>query len=53
MIGGYFTNPTNYFIYGWIIGESLYRKVEITGKCSIKIFMPVNKDKLKIADDRS
>lgn len=49
MIGGYFTNPTNYFIYGWIIGESLYRKVEITGKCSIKIFMPVNKDKLKIA----
>lgn len=47
--GDYFTDPTNFFIYGWIIGESLYRKVDATGKCGIKLFMPVTKDKLKIA----
>lgn len=49
MTGGYSIDPTHFFIYGWIIGESLYRKVEITGKCGIKLFMPINKDKLKIA----
>ena len=49
MTGGYFTDPTNFFVYGWIIGESLYRKVKITGTCGIKLFVPVQKDKLKIA----
>ena len=49
MIGGYFTDPTNYFIYGWIIGESLNKKVAITGDCKIKLFKPIEKDKLKIA----
>jgi len=49
MIGGYFTDPTNYFIYGWIIGESIYNKIDLTGKCTLTLFMPLNKDSLSIA----
>jgi len=49
-LGGYFTDPANFFVYGWIIGDSIYNKIEATGSCRIKIFMPKKKDKLKIAE---
>ncbi len=49
IIGGYFTDPTNFFIYGWIIGDSLNNMVSRTGTCFIGLFIPVKKDKLKIA----
>ena len=49
MTGGYFTDPTNFFIYGWILGDCFYNIVDATGTCSIKLFVPVHKDKLKIA----
>ena len=49
MTGGYFTDPTNFFIYGWVIGDCFYNMVEFTGTCPIKIFVPAYKDKLKIA----
>ena len=49
MTGGYFTDPTNFFIYGWILGDCFYNIVDATGTCPIKLFVPVHKDKLKIA----
>ena len=49
MTGGYFTDPTNFFIYGWIIGDCFYNIVDRTGTCRVKLFVPVHKDKLKIA----
>ena len=49
MTGGYFTDPTNFFIYGWILGDFFYNIVDATGTCPIKLFIPVHKDKLKIA----
>lgn len=49
MTGGYFTDPTNYFIYGWILGDCFYNIVDATGTSPIKLFIPVSKDKLKIA----
>lgn len=49
MTGGYFTDPTNYFIYGWILGDCFYNIVDSTGTCPVKLFVPVQKNKLKIA----
>ena len=49
MTGGYFTDPTNFFIYGWILGDCFYNIVDATGTCPIKLFVPIHKDKLKIA----
>ena len=49
IMGGYFTDPTNFFIYGWIIGDCFYNIVDRTGTCRVKLFVPVHKDKLKIA----
>ena len=49
MTGGYFTDPTNFFIYGWILGDCFYNIVDATGTCAIKLFIPAHKDKLKIA----
>lgn len=48
-IGGYFTDPTNFFVYGWILGDCLHNKVLQTGNCRIKLFVPQKKDKLRIA----
>ena len=50
MIGGYFTDATNYFIYGWIIGDVIYNKIALTGKCSLQIFMPKVKESLLVAE---
>lgn len=47
--GGYFTDPTNFFIYGLIIGDCIKNEIERTGKTRIKIFMPAIKEKLMIA----
>ncbi|WP_330601618.1 glycosyltransferase family 4 protein [Butyrivibrio sp.] len=49
MTGGYFTDPTNFFIYGWILGDCFYNIVDATGSCPIKLFIPAHKDKFKIA----
>lgn len=49
MTGGYFTDPTNFFIYGWILGDCFYNIFDATGRCPIKLFIPARKDKLKIA----
>ncbi|WP_330369820.1 glycosyltransferase [Butyrivibrio sp. FCS014] len=49
MTGGYFTDSKNFFIYGWIIGDCFYNMVMKTGSCPVKMFVSVNKDKLKIA----
>lgn len=49
MTGGYFTDPTIYFIYGWILGDCFYNIVDATGTCPVKLFVPVHRDKLKIA----
>ena len=49
MTGGYFTDSANFFVYGWVMGDCLYNKVERTGKCGIRIFLPTHKDSLRIA----
>lgn len=49
-LGGYFTDPANFFVYGWIIGDGIYNKIEFKGTCRLKVFLPVVKDKLKIAE---
>lgn len=49
MTGGYFTDSANFFVYGWVMGDCLNNKVEKTGKCSIRIFLPIHKDSLRIA----
>lgn len=50
MIGGYFTDSANFLVYGWIMGECLYNKVRLTGKCRIKMFLPKVKKQLTIAE---
>jgi len=49
MIGGYFTDPTTFFIYGWIVGDCLNRKVSIKGCCKIDFFNPAIIEHLSIA----
>lgn len=49
LTGGYFTDPTNFFIYGWIIGDCIFHKIEKTGTCRIKLFVPKQKESLRIA----
>ena len=49
MVGGYYTDATTSFIYGWIIGDCLNNKVARTGNCRIALFLPKQKEKLKIA----
>ena len=49
MTGGYFTDSANFFVYGWIMGDCLYSKVARTGSCRIKMFLPVQKEFLRIA----
>lgn len=49
MIGGYFTDPTNFFIYGWIIGDCIKNQIQETGTCRLKFFLPEKKEKLHIA----
>lgn len=46
--GGYFTDPTNFFVYGLIFGSCIKRQIEATGTTKIKLFMPVVKEKLWI-----
>ena len=48
-IGGYFTDATNFLIYGWILGDCLNNKISITGRCKLKLLVQEKKDKLKIA----
>lgn len=38
-VGGYFTDPTNFLIYGLIIGSCIKNKIEQTGSIGIKLFM--------------
>lgn len=49
LTGGYFTDPSNFFIYGWIVGDCIYRKIDRTGTCRLKLFLPEKKDTLRIA----
>lgn len=47
--GGYFTDPTNFLIYGLIIGNCIKNEIEINGSAKLRLFNPVIKEKLKIA----
>lgn len=49
IFGGYYTDATTFFIYGWIIGDCIYNKIARTGKCKISLFIPKKKEYLKIA----
>ncbi len=47
--GGYFTDPANFLIYGWIVGDCVFEKIRLTGTCRLKEFLPKAKKQLRIA----
>lgn len=49
VFGGYYTDATTFFIYGWIVGDCLNNKVVRGENCKIALFMPKKKEHLKIA----
>ena len=49
-VGGYFTDPTNFLIYGLIIGSCIKNKIEQTGSIGIKLFMPKKPQRLLLAE---
>lgn len=50
LMGGYFTDPILFLIYGWIIGDCLNIKVSREGKCKISLFNHKDKEHLFIAE---
>lgn len=48
-VGGYFLDPINFFVYGWIMGDCLRSKYEIEGRCRIGLFIPQKKEVLSVA----
>ena len=49
-VGGYFTDPTNFLIYGLIIGNCIKRQIKATGTTKFKLFMPVVKETLFVGE---
>lgn len=46
LTGGDFTDITNFFIYGLILGSCIKNEIEVTGSTKFKLFLPIVKEKL-------
>ena len=47
--GGYYTDPMNFIIYGWIMGDCLSAKIGAKGSCRLKFLVPEAKEHIKVA----